>query len=213
MHLAERLVREINPDVAVRSLQVGLVTPSAFKAVQSADWVFGCFDDDGPRFILNELCIAYNKPYLDLASDIPQPGEYGGRLCVVRDGAGCLVCQDQIDLDDVHRYLSSDAELLARDAIYGVPRDALADKGPSVAPLNGIIASLAVMEFVLAVTGLAEPRPGLNYVGHAARLTIPRPRSDCQYCSTRGFGEAANVERYLKLIHLANPSPRTTEHQ
>ena len=101
------------------------------------------------------------------------------------------------------RYLSSDAELHARDALYGVPRDALAHKGPSVAPLNGIIASLAAMEFLLAVTGLAEPRPGLNYVGHAPRLTIPQPKADCQYCATRGLGDTADVDRYLKVSHLA----------
>ena len=204
VHLVSRLVREINPDVAVRPLQTGLVTPSAFDAVKSADWVFGCFDDDGPRFILNELCIAYGKPYVDLASDLPGPGEYGGRVCVVREDTGCLVCQERVDLDDVQRYLSSEAEQHARDAIYGVSRDALGQTGPSVAPLNGIIASLAVMEFMLAVTGIAEPRPVLNYVGHVPRLgKIRMPRADCSYCALRGLADEADVERYLRMRHLA----------
>ena len=205
VHLAGRLVREINPDVAVRPLQIGLVTPSAFEAVKSADWVFGCFDDDGPRFILNELCIAYEKPYVDLASDLPEePGEYGGRVCVVREDTGCLVCQERVDLDDVHRYLSSEAEQHARDAIYGVPRDALGHAGPSVAPLNGIIASLAVMEFMLAVTGVAEPRPVLNYVGHVPRLGTRRRPEGCAYCALRGLASEADVERYLRMPHLTS---------
>ena len=81
VQLAARLIEEINPDVDAKPLQMGLVSPDAFEAVKGADWVFGCFDEDGPRFVLNELCSAYKKPYIDLASDIHKAGVYGGRVC------------------------------------------------------------------------------------------------------------------------------------
>jgi molybdopterin/thiamine biosynthesis adenylyltransferase len=201
--LAARLIGEINPEVNAIPLECSLVTAEAFEAVKAADWVFGCFDEDGPRFILNELCAAYARPYIDLASDIPEPGVYGGRVCVAWDGTGCLHCLGLLDQNDVRRYLSSEAEQAAEAAIYGVPRETLGEAGPSVSPVNGVVASLGATEFMVAVTGMAEPRRLVNYAGHLLRLTKARaPGSDCPYCKgIRGEGAAADVERYLKMPH------------
>ena len=105
VQLAARLIEEINPDVDAKPLQMGLVSPDAFEAVKGADWVFGCFDEDGPRFVLNELCSAYEKPYIDLASDIHKAGVYGGRVCIAWDGRSCLHCLNLLDPNDVRRYL------------------------------------------------------------------------------------------------------------
>ena len=125
---------------------------------------------------------------------------YHGR----RIGNGCLHCLGLLDQNDVRRYLSSEAEQAAEAAIYGVPREALGEAGPSVSPVNGIVASLGATEFMVAVTGMAEPRRLVNYTGHLLRLTKARaPGSDCPYCKgIRGEGAAADVERYLKMPHL-----------
>lgn len=202
--LAERLTHEIDPEIKVTALKVGLVTTEAFEAIKEADWVFGCFDDDGPRFILNELCAAYAKPYIDLASDVAKTGEYGGRICVAKNGDGCLFCLDQLDSEDVRRYLSTEEERATEAATYGIPHSALGETGPSVSPVNGVVASLAVTEFMLAVTGMAEPRRLINYTGHLPRLTTAKaPTTDCHYCkSIRGTYAAADVERYLRMPHL-----------
>lgn len=202
--LARRHIREINSDVEVTALKIGLVTPETFNAVKAADWVFGCFDDDGPRFILNELCAAYAKPYIDLASDVADTAEYGGRVCVAVDGDRCLHCLDQLDAQDIRRYLSPEEEQAGEAAVYGVPYEALGGPGPSVSPVNGVVASLAVTEFMMAVTGMAKPRRLINYTGHIPRLTTAKaPEADCHYCTgIRGTGAAADVERYLRMPHL-----------
>ena len=83
-----RHVNEIDPTIQVRQLKRALLTEDAFQAVREADWVFGCFDEDGPRLVLNELCIAYDKPYIDLASDVPEAGIYGGRVAFVQARSG-----------------------------------------------------------------------------------------------------------------------------
>ena len=57
--LVERMIGETNSDVTVLPIQEELVTEESFALIKAADWAFGCFDDDGPRFILNELCAAY----------------------------------------------------------------------------------------------------------------------------------------------------------
>ena len=204
VELAARLIAETNPTVEVTPIQQGLVSTEAFEAVKGTDWVIGCFDEDGPRFILNELSAAYVKPYIDLASDVPEPGVYGGRICISWDGRSCLHCLNLLDPDDVLRYLSSDMEQAAEAAVYGVPREVLGEAGPSVSPINGVVASLAATEFMLAATGMSKPRRLINYTGHLLRLTTARARDgDCPYCrGIRGQGIAAEVERYLKIPHL-----------
>lgn len=203
--LVARLIREINPDVIAVPLKCSLVTPEAFAAVKAADWVFGCFDDDGPRFILNELCAAYAKPYIDLASDVPEADAYGGRVYVAWDGNGCLYCMGLLDQKDVRCYLATNEELIREAAIYGITRDVLGQTGPSVAPINGVIAGLAATEFMVAVTGMRLPTRLQEYRGQISKVLVStdQPRADCYYCKgIRGKAAEADVERFLRMPHL-----------
>lgn len=203
--LVSRLVREINPEVEAVALPVGLVSEEAFAAVRGADWVFGCFDKDGPRAILNELCAAYEKPYIDLASDVPEPGIYGGRVCVSLNGHGCLDCLGLLDRKAVRRYIETPEQRDREDEIYGIAKGALEKKGPSVSPVNGVIASLAATEFMVAVTGLRAPTRLQEYRGWESKVVVitDEPKSDCLYCTSfRGNPEDSDVERYLRLRHL-----------
>jgi hypothetical protein len=164
--------------------------------------VFGCLDKDGPRSILNELCAAYSKPYIDLASDVPQPGVYGGRICVAYGGDGCLSCLGQLDQSDVRRYLQTTEERDCEDAVYGIPRSVLSEAGPSVAPINAVVAGLAATEFMVAVTGMRAPARLIEYRGHLSKVLVisDPPIPDCYYCKgIRGKPEDADVERYLRV--------------
>lgn len=201
VQLIDRLIREINPEVESVPLRASIVSKGAFDAVKAADWVFGCFDDDGPRAVLNELCAAYEKPYIDLASDVPESGIYGGRVCVALGGCGCLDCLGLLDRRQVRRYFQSVEQRDQEDAIYGINKDALTQKGPSVSPLNGVVASLAAMEFMVAVTGLREPTRLQTYRGWTSKVMVSsdEPRARCVQCKgTWGTREAADVERYLR---------------
>lgn len=199
-----RLIREINPEVAVDPIPFGLVSERAFEAVRVGGWVLGCFDHDGPRAILNEMCAAYDKPYIDLASDVAEDGAYGGRVCVSLNGKGCLSCLGLLDRRAVRRYLESPETRRAEDRIYGVHSDVLEQKGPSVSPLNGVIASLAAMEFMVAVTGMRAPTRLQNYRGWQSKVTVnsDEPSPGCPICGLRGKGAEADVERYLRIPHL-----------
>lgn len=203
--IAARHVREINPDIEVIPLAVNLVSEAAFNAVRQGHIVFGCLDHDGPRFILNELCAAYSRPYVDLASDVPGPAIYGGRVYVNMDGAGCLHCHDILDATDVRRYLQSEREQAAIDAVYGIDRRVLGEVGPAVAPINGIVASIAALEFMVAVTGMRAPTRHINLRAHQSKVSvsIDSPVDDCPVCKgVRGLGAEADCERYLRIPHL-----------
>ena len=127
--LAARHIGEINPGVKAVTCRFPLVSDDAFELVKSASVVVGYLDGDGPRFILNELCAAYDKPYIDLASDVPDSNAYGGRVFVAWDGNGCLHCLGELDSDVVRRYLTSSEERARKDAIYGITTTVLGATG------------------------------------------------------------------------------------
>jgi molybdopterin/thiamine biosynthesis adenylyltransferase len=209
-----RMVREINPEVEFVPLPHSLVSEEAFAAVRKEDWSFGCFDEDGPRAILNELCAAYEKPYIDLASDVSEGRFYGGHVCVSMGGNGCLDCLGLLDRRAVRRYVETVEQRKQEDRIYGINKDALDQKGPSVSPLNGVIASLGAMEFMVGVTGMRAPTRLQNYRGWQSKVVVinDEPRPDCLICAgVRGQGEAADVERYLRLPHLRASHTQTLQ--
>jgi hypothetical protein len=203
--LGARLAKAIDPQLVVETIPDTFVSELGFAAIRSADWVFGCLDKEGPRLILTELCAAYAKPYIDLATEIiPEDRpQYGGRIMVSRDGQGCLVCYDELDTAEAQLQLSGPGGAKQREALYGVENNLLGGSGPSVVSLNGVIASLSVTEFMVAVTGLRDPRPLQTYLGREARLTQPSatkglPRADCYYCKgVFASGASADVERYI----------------
>lgn len=201
--IAERMITLIDPTIKVQKVQFELRSNEAFEAIITADYVFGCLDNDGSRFILNELCAAYARPYFDLASDI-EPGEgahYGGRICVALGGNGCPVCLDVLDLREVYLDLSQPNVRRDMESIYGVKAEFLGHVGPSVVSINGTVASLSVTEFMIAVTGLRKVRSLIFYRGERSMVTIgtDKPKADCYYCKTiYGVGDTANVQRYIR---------------
>lgn len=205
VELGARLVASIDPSISVVKIPKTFFSEDAFDGIRKASHVFGCFDDDGPRLVLTELCAAYMKPLIDLASDVPQPGVYGGRVCVAWDGTGCLHCLGEIDEKAARDYLEGEAARANVDAIYGVKRAALGETGPSVVSINGVVASLGVTEFMVGVTGMRPPTRLITYKGHESIVTRRKdaPPPDCYYCrSVRGSGRDADVERFLQMPHL-----------
>ena len=200
--IGERLAREINPLIVVETINDRLVSQAAFDAIKGCDYVFGCLDNDAARLVLNELCLAYGKPYFDLASDIAAGGEqYGGRVCAVWHDSGCLVCYGEIDAADVSLNSMTEEQRRDHEAIYGVPADALHEAGPSVGSINGVVASLAVTEYMLVATEKKDqPRKFLKYHGHSGIVTnvTDTPDPSCYYCAgVRGKGDSAGLIRYL----------------
>ncbi len=200
--IGARLVHGINPQIEVEVIHDQLVSQAAFEVIKGCDYVFGCLDNDAARLVLNELCLAYTKPYLDLASDIPTgEAQYGGRICAVWDDAGCLVCYGEIDATAVNLATMTEEQRQDREAIYGVPAEALGEAGPSVVSINGVVASLAVTEFMLAATGMKErPRKFLKYQGHRGIVTrvTDTPDLECYFCAgIHGKGDSAGLDRYL----------------
>jgi molybdopterin/thiamine biosynthesis adenylyltransferase len=199
--LGERLVHSIDPSITVRTIFEELRTKAAFDSVRTADVVFGCLDNEGARLVLTELCAAYSRPYIDVASDIipGTPPDFGGRVCSAWSGDACPMCMGVIDPGEAREDLDNPDVREDREVIYGVRRELLGRSGPSIVSVNGVIASLAVTEFTAAITGIRMPHRLLNYYGQRGTVTVSKdaPRVDCYYCKgIRGTGHKADVERY-----------------
>jgi molybdopterin/thiamine biosynthesis adenylyltransferase len=185
--VAERIIRAVKPTARIATVEQHLGAPDALPAIAASDVVFGCLDNDRARIELTELCARLAKPYFDLATDtVGQWNEiYGGRV-IFCDGSRCLVClpdvldQDQVALDGL-----GDGQRPADQRIYGVDRGALRRTGPSVVSINGVVASLAVTEFMAFVTGLREPFAQLTYRADTGvvRKSADVPAPGCYYCT------------------------------
>lgn len=204
--IAERAVALIDPDIVVHPVHAELRSVEAFAQLRDADTLFGCLDNDGARLVLNEFALAYEKQYFDLATDVEQTDSlrYGGRMSLAGNGHGCLVCMGDIDPAGARIDLENAVSRRDRTAVYGVDESQLDQAGPSVVSINGVVASLAVTEFMVATTGLREPRRQLTYRGDRGIVTVGTVsrHSDCYYCNVvRGAGERAGVERF---VHARN---------
>lgn len=202
--IAERMIREIDPDVEITVVNDSFVSAAGAAELAKASVIFGCIDRDGARHLLNEFACAYDKPYFDIATDTDMEAgrvSFGGRLMIRTDGQACLYCMDQLDRAAVRRDLSSPERRDEEDKMYGVSRDGLGETGPSVVALNGIIASLAVTEFMIFKTGVPRlPKRLLRYDGVRGIVNEPKdpPSPDCPYCTQTGDGSRVNWERHIK---------------
>ena len=188
-----RLLRElsglIDSEVDVEVVQDEVECSAARNALKSVDVVVGCVDHDGPRFVINKFCCKHGLPLIDAASDtMPDTDKviFGGRVCVATPKTGCLNCFEVLDQNALNDYFASPEQRADRDAIYGVPKRALADGGPSVVTVNGVVASIAATELMALVTGIRAPIAHQDWRGDGGRLLrVVDHKEGCYYCSLR----------------------------
>ncbi len=198
--VAERLVKEIDPRIIVEKIKASVLSREALRRIQSVDYVLACLDNDGARLGLTEHCLAFERMYFDLASDIHlEHNAYGGRVFFTNGDGGCLVCQGELDPAAARLDLEGDAARVDRARVYGISPDALAEPGPSVISINAVVASLAVTEFMMQVTGIRPANRHLEYRADQGivKRKIFTPNATCYYCrEVHGLGEAAGTLRF-----------------
>ncbi len=187
LDIATRTLRSIQPDAEISCLAERFGTETA-HALDDATVVFGCVDRDDARLELLAYASGHGIPYFDTATDTGETEQgmpwYGGRV-VSSTGDGCPICMDVLDAQALALARMTDSEREAHARLYGVPVDQLDRSGPSVVSLNGLIASLAVTEFMVHTTGLRLPQRVLTYRGERGFVSIDTtvPRPDCYYCT------------------------------
>lgn len=193
-------VRRINPRAVVRGLQTSVLEVDA-HAFLDADLIVSATDGHGSRALLNQVASQYLIPVVDMGVEV-QVGESlraGGGVRILRPGSGCLQCAGTLDAQLVRQEFLTDDEReveARRGYLRGVDEPA-----PSVVALNGVVASLAVLEVCDLLTGfLGSSRSRLLYRAHARALTTTdlSKRDDCFVCGSRGVlgvGDAQGLPR------------------
>ncbi|MCM8801138.1 MAG: ThiF family adenylyltransferase [Candidatus Omnitrophica bacterium] len=203
VEVATKLIYSINPDSQVKKVFKNLRTEESIDSLAYIPQIiFGCVDNDSARLILTELSAAYNKTLIDSATEIilsKDYQEFGGRVIVAKPGEFCLLCAEEIDLEVARQELESQEESLYRKSLgYGLGETV---PSPAVVSLNGTVASLAVTEFLMLVTGLREPHYRITYKGMRGvfRESLDKKRPHCIICNYLvGKKEQADIKRYLK---------------
>lgn len=178
-----RAISAIQPDADIA------LFPTAFEAapaavITSADVVFSCVDEDPVRLAIAQRCAATGVPLFDLATDTGDDW-FGGRVLFSGAGERCVSCMDLLDQAAL-RSATMTAGQRAEDArIYGVSTDELETTGPAIVSVNGVVASLAVTEFMKWRTQMSEPAALLTYRGDLGSVTrsIDAPGPECFYCA------------------------------
>jgi len=193
----QALERDVMPALATAALARGDPT---FRC-----WSIGCASGEEPYTVamLWMLRLRHRFPcrLQIIATDIdPETKDFGGRM-LLSDGRVCLSCKGEFSEAGLRYGFSTDQQRREEEAVYGIRRGALGRAGPAVVSLNGILASVAVTEFLVELTGVRPAYLHLEYKGMMGIVArdIDLPDFDCYYCKTlRGMGRAADVERYVR---------------
>ena len=189
VQLLRELAMHIDSEIEIEVMQARVESPEAQAALAGVSVVVGCVDHDGPRFVLNEFCCKRGLPLIDAASDTKPEKDrvlFGGRVCVVTPETGCLMCRDVLDQNEIQDYFASPEQQADRDAIYGVPENTLANGGPSVITVNGVVASIATTELMVLVTEIRAPIAHQDWRGHEGCLyRLTDREAGCYYCGLR----------------------------
>jgi len=208
--MAERLIQQVGADegVDVTAIKEDLQSETAIRALLASDIIIGCVDNDGARQLLNELSRAGNIPYIDIATGIETAdgnlAQMGGRTAFVHPDGPCLHCMAEIDRHEA-RYFLKPPEAREDDREAGYIDESWENSNPSVVSLNGVIASSAMNEALLYVTGADSVvpltyhyirEPGSDSQRLARRRVEQNP--DCYTCSLDGIGDQAGFGRYTR---------------
>lgn len=190
VHVLERVVREINPGIDVSVFKESVLDVD-IELLAWADAIMCCTDGHGSRALLTELAFQYIVPIVDMGVEVQpdaQRPRAGGGVRVIRPGEWCLHCAQTIDYNHVRlEYLSSEERELERQRGYLRGFD---EPAPSVVSLNGVVASLAVLELCHMFTGfLGSGKGRLLYRAESRGLTTAGVKTDpaCYVCGPEGI--------------------------
>lgn len=153
---------QINPALQGEPLKGSITDPTVVVTLRDADLLFSCTDNLVSRLILNRMAEQYLIPVIDTGTEIQpvdgQPGEVrtiGGRVMVILPDGPCLGCLGVLTPEALRR--EAEQQRVRSSYVQGQEIPA-----PAVISLNGVIASLAVTEFLNLVLGFAK-RPERVY--------------------------------------------------
>ena len=192
--IAERTIKEIEPDAKVIRVDHRSSQPEAIGAIASADLVVACVDTFAAKAEINALCRRYMVPMLDVGMTVTSEGERlttaVGQVVLTLPGGPCMRCLP----------LVSDAVLAAEAARRrpGYDETENAPGDPQVISMNGLLASQAANVALALVTGYLPRASSADggywqydaLLGELVPCEMPPRRSGCPGCAEDAEGDA-----------------------
>ena len=213
VEVVARHIREISPDVDVKTFRASVADPICRDAVKSADLVFGCTDDNLGRIFLNRLAYFYAIPVIDLglAIEISRTPPYkvvalDGRVSCIGPGETCLLCRGVISL----RRAREEALKKANEGEYFRQKQEAyvigeGNPNPSVVTFTTEVATMAVNELIHRLQGfrgLEGSTSSRTRQFHRMHDLRPGdlPREDCPVCGSDFYWGIGDVEPFLDQV-------------
>lgn len=200
-----RVLERIHPGCVIEGIESSVLDIDPV-VLTGADVIVCATDGHGSRSLLNDLVHQYMVPVVDLGVEVVPGSNFraGGGVRVLRPGAGCLWCAQNLSSALVREEYLSETERV-KEAERGYLRSSNVP-APSVVALNGVVASLAVLEVCQLLVGmLGSGRTRLLYRAEQRALTTAGMSSlpECHVCGTRGLrgkGDSARLKtRWRKM--------------
>jgi hypothetical protein len=157
VEVLEEAVARMGFGTAVEPLARDLRSPAILRRLAACDIIFGCVDSPFARSLLNTLATHYLLPYFDLGVRLQADGRggisavYGGVHYLFPGGSSLytrgVISAETVRADMLRRYYPEQyTQQLAEKYIRGA-----AVESPAVMPVNGVIATHAIMEFLARI--------------------------------------------------------------
>ncbi len=172
-----------------------------------ADLIVCCTDGHSSRAWLTELSAQYLITLVDLGVEVQESAvgtRAGGGVRICRPGEPCLHCAGVIDPARVRAELLSAAERaveVGRGYLRGFDTPA-----PSVVALNGVVASLAVMEVVNELVGLFPHAPARLLYRAETRAVTTAATLHVEHCYVCGANAITGLGCDRPLLGMARDS-------
>jgi hypothetical protein len=187
--VAERVIKQANPDALVHSFVDDVAKESVAKSLKGCDYLFLAADSMRARLVVNALIHQYLIPGVQMGSKVHADrtaalADVMSANRPVRPGRGCLWCNQLIDPTQLAKESKTEDERRFQD--YGTEQP-----NPSVITLNAVSAAHAVNDFMLDFLGLRPEPSSLQYehfhfLKRSRSLVEPRVDVGCSECARTG---------------------------
>ena len=180
-------------------------------ALKSADFVFGCTDDNSGRIFINRLAYFYGIPLIDVglrmvAASETLGNDLNGRVTTVLPGLPCLICSGVVsgaraNEEDLERTRPEEFQKRKAEA-YVIGGG---DPAPAVVTFTTEMAAMAVNEMIAALTGFHGmegmiPNRVRRWHARDDRFIAHAQREGCPVCNSELSLGAGDVVPFLDMV-------------
>jgi molybdopterin-synthase adenylyltransferase len=190
--LACRIIRQVKRKCEVRLIKKNAATQNATSELKNCDLLVSATDNYYSRLFLQTVSEQYLIPLLNLGVIIntseDQIIDAFGDVQLFLPGSenACLLCAGLINMEAVNRELASeDLKHVMTEQGYIQNADI---PDPSVRPINGVTANVALDIFHNLICGYKEPVLSLSYnmLANSIEKYLYRKNNNCRICGENG---------------------------